>query len=112
MKWVVAVIAAVLVAAAPTKAGRCIDVHPWNRIAEPWQTEKAFWRFHYIKLRFPNFAAMEVPENPDGALPWKVSWEDRRGKRHERTITWKGGLATRCEKVCVLTVSGEGPSFR
>jgi hypothetical protein len=55
---------------------------------------------------------MEVPENPDGALPWKVSWEDRRGKRHERTITWKGGLATRCEKVCVLTVSGDGPSFQ
>jgi hypothetical protein len=97
-----------LVLLMPREVGRCLDVHPWNRITSPWLTDKSWWRFHYIKLRFPNFASMEVPSNPDGALPWRVFWEDRSGRRHERTIRWKGGLSTPCVKVCVLTVNNGG----
>ncbi|OPY90610.1 MAG: hypothetical protein A4E73_02454 [Syntrophaceae bacterium PtaU1.Bin231] len=106
MKVAIVAIVAALIVAAPSVTCRVVDVHPWNRIADPWQTEKAFWRFHYIKVRFPNFAAMQIPDNAEGALPWKVVWYDRAGRRVETWIRWKKGLSTKATNVCLISPQG------
>jgi hypothetical protein len=78
----------------PFPTAKVTDVHPWNKIASPFTCEREFWKFHYIKLRFPNYAAMAIPNNID--KPWTVTYPigTKRGREVFKTITikWKGGL--------------------
>lgn len=77
----------------PFPTAKVTDVHPWAQTVPPISCEREFWKFHYIKLRFPNYASMTIPRNID--KPWEVTYPIGMKKGREVfkriTIKWKGG---------------------